>query len=102
MPEPRSAAATKFGERIRAEREKQGATQEEIAHIAGMNVANYGKIERGLGNPRFDTIIRLASVLSIDPCELLDGITAKDLPPLKPILTVRDWVADKSNQAESS
>jgi transcriptional regulator with XRE-family HTH domain len=51
MPQPISDAARILGERIRERRIALACSQEEIAHLAGMNVSNYGKIERGLGNP---------------------------------------------------
>jgi hypothetical protein len=51
MPAPVSEASRLLGERLRAARLRAACSQDEIANLAGMNVANYGKIERGLGNP---------------------------------------------------
>lgn len=95
MLESTSEAAKILGERMLAERQRTGCNQEEIAHLAGMNVANYGKIERGLGNPTFETLIRISSVLEVDPAKLVTGISDKHLPPRKSVLRVRDWAQKK-------
>jgi len=72
-----------LGERFRLARQQVGLSQMELANLAGLNVANYGKLERGAGNPTFDTIIRLATVLGRDPADFLAGITEEHLPPSK-------------------
>lgn len=99
MPEPVSEAARVLGERIRDRRLKLGCSQEEIAHLAGINVSNYGKIERGLGNPEFHTIVRLASVLNVDPGKLVAGIPADSLPERRQAFTVQEFVRERRKRA---
>ena len=96
VPEPFSEAARQLGERIRIRRIALACSQEEIAHLAGMNVSNYGKIERGLGNPNFHTIVLIASVLGIDPGDLVKGITGEALPKRKAIYSAADYIRERS------
>ena len=95
MPQPISEAARILGERIRIRRTKLACSQEEISHLASMNVSNFGKIERGLGNPNLHTIVRIASVLGIDPAVLVAGITADTLPDLVERFTAADFVRER-------
>ena len=95
MPAPVSEAAHLFGERLRLERQRLGLTQDEVAHLAGMNVANYGKIERGIGNPVLHTIVRLAAVLGVDPAVLVAGIGGESLPPLIETFSAADYVREQ-------
>lgn len=101
MPEPISAAARLFGERIRDERLRLGLSQDEVAHLAGMNVSNYGKIERGIGNPVLHTIVRLAVVLGVDPAVLVTGLGVDDLPPVLEAFTAADYVAERRARLSS-
>ena len=95
MPEPLSDAARILGERIRDQRNRFALSQDDIANLTGMNVSNYGKVERGLINPRFYTIIRIAHVLGIDPGVLLTGLTAEDLPEQSHVFTAREFVNER-------
>lgn len=101
MPEPTSAAAHLFGERIRDERLRLGLSQDEVAHLAGMNVSNYGKIERGIGNPVLHTIVRLAVVLGVDPAVLVTGLGAEHLPPVLEAFTAAEYVAERRARLSS-
>jgi transcriptional regulator with XRE-family HTH domain len=92
MPEPASEAASILGRRLRDARRKLGFSQDQIANLAWMNPSNYGKIERGQGNPEFHTLVRLASVLSVDPGTLIAGIGREALPNTRRPLTVREFV----------
>lgn len=96
MPEPISHAARLLGDRIREARLKLSLSQEEIANLAIMNVSNYGKIERGLSNPTFHTVVRIAAVLGTDPGDLVAGILGRDLPPVPQSFTAADYVREKS------
>ena len=95
MPEPISEATRILGGRIRIRRVKLACSQEEIAHLAGMNVSNFGKIERGLGNPNFHTLVRIASVLGIDPAVLVARIGADTLPDLAETFTAADFIRER-------
>ena len=60
-----------------------------------MNVSNFGKIERGLGNPNFHTLVRIASVLGIDPAVLVARIGADTLPDLAETFTAADFIRER-------
>lgn len=72
-----------------------GITQMDLANLAGMNVANYGKIERGLGNPNFDTLIGIAGVLGVDPAVFVAGIGPDQLPPARVRFTAAEFVRER-------
>jgi transcriptional regulator with XRE-family HTH domain len=101
MSQPISDAARILGERIRERRQKLACSQEDIALLAGMNVSNYGKIERGLGNPNFHTIVLIAAVLTVDPGTLLAGIGKSALPPKTRAFTAADFVREREERSGS-
>lgn len=70
-----SAAARVLGSRLRERRESLDLSQEDVAHMSAMHVSNYGKIERGLSNPSLHTLLRIASVLEVDPGILIAGLS---------------------------
>lgn len=80
MPEPSSEASRILGDRLRRRRRQLSLNQETVAHLAGLNVSNYARIDRGHGNPTFHTLIRLAAVLGLEPGELMTGFSAEHLP----------------------
>ena len=96
MTTPLSDASRVLGERLRDQRLKLGVSQEEIAHLAGLNVSNFGKIERGISNPTLHTIVRVASVLDIDPGELITGLSSNDLPDKPETFTAIDFVPERT------
>lgn len=59
-----------LGKAIRELREKRGATQEAIAHDASITTATLGVIERGLSNPTWATLKRIAKALGVSMVEL--------------------------------
>jgi transcriptional regulator with XRE-family HTH domain len=59
-----------LGKAIRQLREKQGATQEAVAHDAGITVATLGVIERGLSNPTWATVKGIAAALGVSMVEV--------------------------------
>ncbi|TFC56296.1 XRE family transcriptional regulator [Cryobacterium sp. TMT2-15-1] len=81
MPEPKSEASRILGVRLRRRRRQLSLNQEAVAHLAGLNVSNYARIDRGHGNPTFHTLIRLATVLGIEPGDLMTGFNSAHLPP---------------------
>lgn len=52
-----------LGAALRALRIKRGATQEAVAHGAGVTVAHLSAIERGLANPTWGTVASVAAAL---------------------------------------
>lgn len=97
MPAAASSNASRIvGERLKEARQELGVSQMELANLAGMNVANYGKIERGVGNPTLDTLVRLAGVMEVDPARLVTGLGLADLPPVKASYTVAEFLRERS------
>lgn len=64
--QPQSA----LGKAIRRLREKRGATQEAVAHDAGITTATLGVIERGLSNPTWATLKGIAAALGVSMVEV--------------------------------
>jgi transcriptional regulator with XRE-family HTH domain len=95
MPQPLSQAARILGERVRELRQKLAVSQDDVANLAGINVSNYGKIERGLSNPTFHTVVRIAVVLGVDPSVLVQGLGAASLPEHTTTFTARDFVRER-------
>ena len=64
----------KFGDSIRDLRIQKNLTQTELAIRSGTTEATLSKMENGRGNPKFDTLIRIAVVLdaeiTLEPNEL--------------------------------
>lgn len=56
-------------------------TQNDIALLSGIDAATYGRIERGIGNPRLATVLRLATTLELEPGTLLNGLAVAELLP---------------------
>lgn len=63
---------TRFGERVRAEREKLGLSQEALAAKAGMHRTYIGMIERAEKNITLENIERLAKALGIQISKLFE------------------------------
>jgi XRE family transcriptional regulator, regulator of sulfur utilization len=59
------AAQLALGSELRAAREAAGLTQVRLAELAAVQQAEVSRIERGLGNPTRDTLLRLAAVLGL-------------------------------------
>lgn len=53
-----------LGSAIRQLREQRGLTQEAVAQHAGITTATLGVIERGLSNPTWATVNRIAGALA--------------------------------------
>ena len=64
--------AVLFGRRIRELRMKQGMTQEKPAECAGIDLSQLSRMENGHGNPKFETLERIAGALKVRSHELLD------------------------------
>lgn len=67
-PDPKLAGA------IRALRNERGTTQEEVAHAAGLTSSSYSRIERGITNPAWTTVQRIAGALEITLVELAETV----------------------------
>ncbi|MGV8882352.1 MAG: helix-turn-helix domain-containing protein [Rhodoglobus sp.] len=92
MSRTSSDAAVIVGERIAAVRKSRSISQRNLGDFAGIDVSNISKYERGLALPNLGSVIRIAEALSIDPGELIMGITSGQLPESREVLTAREWV----------
>jgi transcriptional regulator with XRE-family HTH domain len=60
---PRSPELAALGETIRRLRLEMGLSQERLAERAGTDLSQIGGIERGVRNPTYATLVRLATAL---------------------------------------
>lgn len=97
----KTGASIALGERVRRLRQGiDGATQERVAQLAGIDLTNYGDIERGFGNPTFETLLRIAAVLKVPASTLVEGLSRSDLPDDDPELTVADFIEARRRQRD--
>jgi transcriptional regulator with XRE-family HTH domain len=74
MPDPISPATRALGERVRANREALGLSQEALAANSDIHWTFLGQVERGRRNLSLHNLLKLASGLGIDPAELIQGL----------------------------
>lgn len=67
---PRSPAHGALGEAIRRLRTEAGFSQEQLAERASTDLTQVGGIERGVRNPSYTTLLRLAGALETSVGEL--------------------------------
>lgn len=70
MPWPQSAAHIALGEAIRRLRVERGISQEDLAHLSGLDRSYMGGVERGERNLGVANVIRIAHSLNLRPSEL--------------------------------
>jgi XRE family transcriptional regulator, regulator of sulfur utilization len=82
MADARSAQHHALGQVIRARREALGISQEELAHVAGMDRSHLGAIERGEGNPAYGSLLAIADALQVRLSQLQHAVEtiSGDLP----------------------
>lgn len=68
---PRSPEHAALGEAIRRSREELALSQEELADAADMHITHLGGLERGVRNPSYTTLLKLAKALRIEPGALV-------------------------------
>lgn len=64
----------RFGKNLARQRELADLTQEEVAWRASVHRTVVSQLERGLRQPRLDTIAKLAGAVEAKPGELFEGI----------------------------
>jgi transcriptional regulator with XRE-family HTH domain len=69
--QPRSPEHAALGEAVRLARVEAGLSQEALVDAAGLHITVLGDVERGVGNPNYETLIRLARALGTTPGALL-------------------------------
>ena len=67
----RQSDLERFGSRVRAERERLGVSQEELADRAGMHRTYLGGVERGERNVGLLNVLRIARALGVHPSVLV-------------------------------
>lgn len=85
MPETPEDPRVELGRRLAELRVKQSLTIQGLGAAAELDESNLRKIEKGEGNPRLATVLKIAGVLEADLGELFDGLdpfglTGKDRP----------------------
>jgi transcriptional regulator with XRE-family HTH domain len=60
-----------FAANLRRLRHAKGISQEDLAHDAGINRSYMSKLERGASYPGLEIIAKLATVLEVEPEELI-------------------------------
>ena len=60
-----------FAANLRRLRHKRGLSQEDLAHSADVNRTYMSKLEKGGSYVGLEIVVKLASVLQVDPAELL-------------------------------
>jgi transcriptional regulator with XRE-family HTH domain len=63
-----------FAERILDLRRENGLTQVQLAELSGVSQAHVSALERGVWEPRFDTILAFARAFRVQPASLLPTI----------------------------
>ncbi len=71
---PQAAICRRFAGNLIVARGRLDLGQDEIAERSGLHRTQISLLERGLRQPRVDTIVRLAGAVEVKPCELLAGM----------------------------
>ena len=67
-----------FAANLRRLRHAKGISQEDLAYEAGVNRTYLSKLEKGASYPGLEIIAKLATVLEVEPAELLRVSVPKD------------------------
>jgi transcriptional regulator with XRE-family HTH domain len=60
-----------FGDAVRAVRQEQDVSQEDLGHLSGLHRNHVGQIERGELSPTIESVELIAKALNVSPSELL-------------------------------
>lgn len=63
--------AQRFGQVVRAEREKQGISQEKLGNLADLDRTYMSGLERGIRNPTLGTMEKIADALGTTVSKLV-------------------------------
>ena len=69
-----------FAANLRRLRHAKGISQEGLAYEAGVNRTYVSKLEKGVSYPGLEIIAKLATVLEVEPAELI-RLPTRQLPP---------------------
>lgn len=70
---PRSRKHLALGQAIRGRRQEIGLSQERLGLESGIDRSYVGGVERGERNISFTNLLRIATVLKVEPAELLSA-----------------------------
>ncbi|NHZ38649.1 helix-turn-helix domain-containing protein [Massilia aquatica] len=70
-PKTHEPALVAFGAAVRAARRNGGVSQEELAHLSGIDRSYLGAIERGEQNAGLLHLVRIADALNMTLAELM-------------------------------
>jgi predicted transcriptional regulator len=73
MPEPQTIDQA-LAHTLREMRRDLAVTQEDLAHDAGITVAQLARIERGQANPQWTTVRRITGALGISLVDLVAAV----------------------------
>ena len=79
MGDNMSTQSKSIGASIREQRKKQKLTLNELGLKMGISGSLVGQYERGVVNPKYETIMRFAKALNTTPRELLSGVWKSQL-----------------------
>lgn len=68
---------TGFADRLASIRREKGFSQAELAERAGLNKFSIAKIEQGVSEPNWSTVLALASALGVE----VGAFVVQDVPP---------------------
>jgi len=74
VPETPEDPRVELGRRLAEFRVSQSLTIEGLAAACELDASNLRKIEKGLGNPRLATVLKIAGVLEADLRDLFGGL----------------------------
>lgn len=64
------------GKNIRRLRRERDLTQEQLAHLASIDMRYLGGVERGEHNPTVDVLGRLATAMDVHPQDFFEDVEA--------------------------
>ncbi len=73
-----------LGENVRRGRKRRDLTQDQLAEASALDVRFVRRVERGSVNLRFDTVVRLAVALDVEPGALLRKVKVTAAKPGRP------------------
>lgn len=68
-----------FGENVRKQRNRLGVSQENLAHICGIDRSYMSRVERGIVRITLEKVYIIATALECEPSELLPSIKTPHL-----------------------
>lgn len=65
----------RFGDNVRARRERQDLSQEQLAERADLDRTYISGVERGVRNLSLNSVVRIAKALKTSASELCEGVS---------------------------